>query len=68
MGVSRHDEYVCSAAAVAIALDELERMKALVQLPTPEALLERLQMRGVDFNLVAGVALAYLRNMEVAGG
>ena len=57
-----NDHLICPAVAVAIALEELDRLKALDLLPTPAALLEALQPHGEDFQLVAGVAPAYLRD------
>lgn len=59
------DSQVCPAVAVAIVLEELDRLRALQVLPTPEALLERVQARAADFHLVAGIALAYLRAQGV---
>lgn len=49
------------AVAVALALDELERMKAMECLPEPEALLLRLQTRNHDFNVLTGLCAAYLK-------
>jgi len=49
------------AVIVALALEELDRLKALEKLPTPELLAERLRARDKDFNLLVGVAGAYLR-------
>mgnify|MGYP001376037413 CR=1 FL=1 len=56
---------ICPAVTVALALEELDRLHALEQLPTPELLMERLQTRNADFNLLAGVCAAYLRNQGV---
>jgi|GEM_PF-6810894 hypothetical protein len=56
---------ICPVVAVALALDELDHMKAMQCLPEPGALLERLQLRTVDFNLLAGVCAAYLKAREV---
>jgi hypothetical protein len=50
--------------AVALALEELDRMKAMDCLPEPEALLKRLQARSFDFNLLVGVTAVYLRLQE----
>jgi hypothetical protein len=36
-------------------------------LPTPEALLDRLRARAADFDLLAGVASAYLSERGLAG-
>lgn len=58
----------CPAVAVAIALEELDRLKAMECLPTPEALLERLQTRSVDFDLLTGVVGTYLRARGLEGG
>lgn len=52
---------ICPAVAVGLALEELDRLKALEVLPTTEALLEALQARTGDFHLVAGIVLAFLR-------
>ena len=68
---SRYDQHrsqatsICPVVAVALALDELDRMKAMQCLPEPEALLERLHARTADFNLLAGVCAAYLEAREV---
>jgi len=59
---------ICSAVAVNLALEELDNLRALEQLPTPETLLERLRARGDDFNLLAGVAGAYLNERGIIGG
>jgi len=59
---------ICPAVAVALALEELDRLKAMECLPTPEALLERLHTRSADFDLLAGVAGAYLRARGLEGG
>ncbi len=56
------------AVAVALALDELERMKAMECLPEPEALMQRLIARNGDFDLLAGVAGAYLSARGIIGG
>ena len=66
--VTTTEQTVCPAVAVALALEELDRLHALELLPTPEALMERLRARGNDFALVVGVALAYLRVQEVKHG
>ena len=59
---------ICPAVAVALALEELDRLKAMECLPTPEVLMERLQARTSDFNLLAGVAGAYLNERGISGG
>lgn len=59
---------VCSAVAVALALDELDRIRAVECLPDPESLMQRLQGRDGDFDLLAGVASAYLNHRGFAGG
>ncbi len=59
---------VCSAVTVALALEELERMKAMQCLPEPEALMQRLMTRNGDFDLLAGVAGAYLSARGISGG
>jgi len=58
---------VCSAVAVALCLQELEHLRALELLPTPAALLDRLRARVTDFDLLAGVAGAYLHERGIAG-
>ena len=55
----------CPAVAVALALQELDRMKAMECLPEPEALLERLHARTGEFNLLTGVCSAYLKAQGV---
>lgn len=60
--------YILAAVSVSLALEELDRLKAVEQLPTPEALLSRLQARGDDFNLLAGVAGAFLNGLGHLGG
>ncbi len=52
---------ICPAVAVALALDELDRMKAMECRLEPEALMERLQARTRDFNLLTGVCADYLK-------
>lgn len=59
---------ICSAVAVALALEELDRLKAVECLPEPETLMQRLMARNVDFDLLAGVAGAYLQERGIAGG
>ena len=59
---------ILSSVAVALALHELDRMKAMECLPTPEALLVRLQARTSDFNMLAGVVAVYLKSQEVNHG
>jgi len=56
---------VCPAVAVALCIEELGRLRALEQLPTPELLMERLQARDVDFPLLSGVVAAYLKTKGV---
>jgi len=51
--------------AVALCIEELGRLRALEQLPTPELLMERLQARDVDFPLLSGVVAAYLKTKGV---
>jgi len=60
-----HDQVVCPAVIVAIVLEELARLKAMEMLPTPKALLDAVQARADEYNLVAGVALAYLKGKVV---
>lgn len=60
------DLTICSAVAVAIALEELDRIKAVQCLPTPEQVLQRLEARSRDFDMVAGIVAAYLRRPRVA--
>jgi hypothetical protein len=57
---------ICAAVAVALVLEELDRLRALERLPTPAALLERLRARTGDFGLLAGVAGAYLHEQGIA--
>ncbi|WP_005036562.1 hypothetical protein [Holophaga foetida] len=57
---------ICPAVAVALALEELDRLKAIEMLPTPETLLERLRGRTSDFDLLAGVVGAYLKERNLA--
>ena len=57
-----------SAVAVALALEELDRLKAMECLPCPAVLLARLQARNNDFHLLTGVVAAYLRSKELANG
>jgi hypothetical protein len=54
------------AVAVALALEELHRLKAVERLPQPEALLAGMEGRTRDFDLLAGVAAAYLKARGVA--
>ena len=58
---------VCPAVAVALCLQELEHLRALEVLPTPATLLDRLRARVADFDLLAGVAGAYLHERGIAG-
>jgi len=59
---------VCPAVAVALALEELDRMRALECLPDPVALMERMEARNADFDMLAGVAGAYLNGRGILGG
>jgi hypothetical protein len=59
---------VCSAVAAALALEELDRLRAIECLPTPEKLLECLRARTNDFDLLAGIAGAYLHERGIGGG
>ncbi len=59
---------VCSAVAASLVLEEFHNMKALESLPSPEALMQRLELRTDDFNLLAGVAGAYLNERGIIGG
>jgi len=56
---------ICPAVAVALALQELDRMKAMECLPEPVALLERLHARTGEFDLLVGVCAAYLKAQGV---
>jgi len=60
------DASVLSAVAASMAIQELDRLHALECLPTPELLMGRLLSRSGEFNLVCGVALAYLKAQEVS--
>jgi hypothetical protein len=53
--------------AVALCLLELDHLRAMEILPTPEALLDRLRARAADFDLLAGVASAYLHERGIVG-
>lgn len=59
---------ILSTVAVALALDELDRMKAIECLPEPGALLDGIRRRHTDFDLLAGVAGAYLNERGLIGG
>jgi hypothetical protein len=59
---------ILAAVSVSLALEELDRMKAVEQLPTPEALMERMRKRDGDFALLAGIAGAYLHERGLIGG
>ncbi len=59
---------ILPAVAVALALEGLDKLKALERLPSPEALLEHLQTRNAEFDLLAGVAGAYLHTRGLIGG
>ena len=63
--MSRPD--ILAAVSVSLALEELDRLRAIEQLPTPEVLMERLQARGNDFNLLVGVAGAFLNQRGFQG-
>lgn len=56
------------AVTVALALAGLDQLKALEQLPTPEALLAYLKARESDWALLSGVCAAYLHSKDVAHG
>lgn len=64
--MSRHD--ILAAVSVALALEELDRLKASEILPDPQALMERLRKRDGDFDLLAGIAGAYLHERGLIGG
>ena len=55
---------VAQTVAAALALEELGHLRALECLPTPEALLDRLQARDCDFNILVGAVTVYLRARE----
>ena len=57
---------VQSAVAVALALQELDHLKAMGLHPTVEQLQERLRARGADFDLVVKAAAAFLQMPEAA--
>jgi hypothetical protein len=61
--MSHAPKQVISSVCVALAIQELDRMKAIECLPTPEALLARLQARNADFNMLVGVVSVYLRSL-----
>ena len=56
---------VFAAVATALTVQELDRLKAIDCLPTPELLQERLRARDDEFNILVGAVLAYLRVKEV---
>jgi hypothetical protein len=58
---SKAERTVCPAVVVAVLLEELDHLRAGGTLPTPGALLGRLEARESDVNLVTGATLAYLR-------
>lgn len=60
--------YILTAVSVSLALEELDKLKAVECLPTPEILLERLHGRENDFNLLVGVAGAFLNGRGHLGG
>jgi ABC-type transporter Mla maintaining outer membrane lipid asymmetry permease subunit MlaE len=57
-----------AAVAVALALEELDHMKAMECLPCPAVLLARLHARTEDFNMLAGVVAAYLKAQGMTNG
>lgn len=59
---------ICCSVAVALALQELDNLKAVECLPDPVTLMQRLQARSGDFDLLAGVAGAYLNERGIPGG
>lgn len=59
---------ICSVVAVSLALEELDRLQAIERLPEPESLTARLRARTGDFDLLAGVAGAYLQERGLLGG
>jgi hypothetical protein len=56
------------AVSTALALEELDRLKAVDQLPTPDALLARLRARDGDFDILAGIVGAYLNERGLTAG
>ena len=52
------------AVIVALALEELDRLKAMECLPCPAVLLDRLRARDNDYNLLVGVVGAFLCSKE----
>jgi hypothetical protein len=61
-------DYVAAVVAATMALQELDHLKAIENLPTPETLLERLRGRDAEFHLLTGVTRAYLRDQRISGG
>ena len=59
---------LCSVVAATLAACELDKLKALERLPTPELLTERLQNRATDFFLLVGVVAAFLKNQGADRG
>jgi len=57
---------IAATVAAGLALEELDRMRAMQRLPEPQALLQRLEARTADFNLLTGVCAAYLKAQGVA--
>ena len=55
---------VAATVAAVLVLQELDRLRSVECLPTPELLLERLRFRAADFHLATGTTLAYLREVD----
>ena len=64
--MSRPD--ILAAVSVSLAIEELDRLKASEKLPDPQLLMERLRKRNGDFDLLAGIAGAYLQERGFIGG
>jgi len=62
--VAERLEMTIQGVTVALALEELDRLKAVEQLPTLETLLRSLNARKDDFNLLVGVCEAYRRGLR----
>ena len=57
---------VAATVAAGLAIQELDRMKAMQCIPEPQALLQRLEARTADFHLLAEVCAFYLQAQGVS--
>ena len=60
---AERQELTIQGVTVALALQELDRLNAMEQLPTVETLIRGLQARAGDFNLLVGVCEVFLKGM-----